>query len=90
MRFSTVWDGGVVDGGGLACLTRVTCDFLFLPFPCLASFFVDFFMWIICKVFVEFVTILLLPYVWFLWLACGILALDQRLNLHPLHWKAKS
>ena len=46
----------------------------------------------IFKVFIVFVTMLLLfcSFDFFGPKACGILAPDQRLNPHPLHWKAKS
>ena len=44
-------------------------------------------MWTIFKVFIECVTILLL---FFAPKACGILASDQELNPHPLHWKVNS
>ena len=44
----------------------------------------------ILKVFIEFVTILLLLFFFFGPGACGILASLQGLNPHSLHWKAKS
>ena len=46
----------------------------------------------IFKVFIEFVTILLLFFMfWFFGReACGILAPDQGLNPQPLHWKVNS
>ena len=50
-------------------------------------------MWAIFKVFIEFVTTLLLYNVFgFLAMrhAGSQLAADQGLNLHALHWKAKS
>ena len=48
-------------------------------------------MWTILKVFIEFVTILLQFYTLvFVLKACGILAPHQGLNLHLLHWRAKS
>ena len=50
-------------------------------------------MWTIFKVFIEFVTVLLLFYVFL----GGVLAMkhvgpqlpNQRSNVHPLHWKVK-
>ena len=48
-------------------------------------------MWIIFKVFIEFVTILHLFYVLVFW-PQGMWDLNSltRRNLHPLHWKVKS
>ena len=49
-------------------------------------------MWIIFKVFIEFVTILLLFHI-FVFLAArhvGSLLPDKRLSSHPLYWKVKS
>ena len=50
-------------------------------------------MWTIFKVFFEFVTILLMFYGLFFFLAVRhvrSLLPDQGLNPHPLHWKGKS
>ena len=53
-------------------------------------------MWIIFTVLIEFVTILLLLYIlgfFFYFLAArhmGSQLSNQGLNLHPIHWKAKS
>ena len=51
-------------------------------------------MWTIFKVFIEFVTILLLVYVviffFFAERHVGSYIPHQRLNLHSLHWKVKS
>ena len=57
-------------------------------------FFFKFLMWTIFKVFVEFVTIMLLFYDFgffsFGHKSCGLLAPpNQGLNQHPLHWKVK-
>ena len=58
----------------------------------LNMFFKDIFlMWAIFKVFIEFVTVLLLFYgLVFGCKAHGIFTPCRRWNLHPLHWKAKS
>ena len=45
-------------------------------------------MWIILKVFIEFVTILLLFYVFLATRHVGSQLPQQGLNLHSLHWKA--
>ena len=45
-----------------------------------------FLMWTIFKVFIEFVTILLLFYTLFFWPGGP----EEGWNLHPLHWEAKS
>ena len=57
---------------------------------CVWVFF--FLMWTILKLFIEFVTILLLFYVFpfFSLKACGILAPWPGIKLHLLHWKVKS
>ena len=48
-------------------------------------------MWTIFKVFIEFVTVLLLFYVLlFGCQACGILAPHQGSTPRPLHWKGES
>ena len=49
-----------------------------------------FLMWIILKVFIEFVTILLLFYVFLATRHVGSQLPQQGLNPHSLHWKAKS
>ena len=47
-------------------------------------------MWTTLKVFIEFVSMLLLFYLLFSgWEARGILAPNQGSNPNPLHWKAK-
>ena len=56
-----------------------------------AKYFKIFLMWTISKVFIESVTILLLFYVLFFSCEAWDLSLPYHgLNLHPLHWKAKS
>ena len=55
----------------------------------LYSFFF-FLMWTILKVFIEFVTILLLCSGFLDTEACGILALQTGINPYNPHWKAKS
>ena len=48
-------------------------------------------MWTILKVFIEFVTILLLFMFWFFGHeACGFLVSPPGLEPAPLHWKVKS
>ena len=48
-------------------------------------------MWIIFKVFTEFVAITLLFYVLVFWpQGMWVLASNQGSNLHPLHWEVKS
>ena len=73
-----------------------------LEIPVLRVFFLKIFlMWIIFKVFIEFVTVLLLFFFFFSFKFCLFVCFlveehlgssfpDQGSNLYPLHWKEKS
>ena len=74
------------------CMMPCLAGCLYLSVRGLLFFFFKDWVWTIFKIFIEFVTILLLFYV-FLFFGpetCEISTARHGSNMHPLNWKAKS
>ena len=92
-----MWSLALLNAPTIVCFflyTHISCFgfpptsefiFFFFFFKISFLFFSFFFMWTILKIFIEFVTTLLLFYGLVFWpqKACGILTLDQGWNSHP-------